>query len=136
MNIKEIEQCDDVQKLIIHGRGQRDREIAMKFAWNVKRLGFRVFLSESREYGFITDDSESRVLSFGTSYRMINLSGNYQPSTSHGSGWSIAKDLDVFQNREFIQKCLYMESPFKNTVLSTVKDYMGRYNSSSKFTEI
>lgn len=125
-----------VKDFIIHGKGQRERETAMKFAYNVKRMGFRVFLSESEEYGFITDETESRVLSFGASYGMIKLSGVYQPNSGHGSGWGIAKELDVIQSKDFIQKCLYLPSPYASTKLSTVKDYLNRYQSSSKFNKI
>lgn len=125
-----------VKDLIIHGKGQRERETSMKFAYNVKRMGFRVFLSESKEYGFITDETEKRVLSFGTSYGMINLSGVYHANPNHGSGWGIAKELDVIQSKNFIQECLYMPSPYTGTTLSTVKDYLKTYQSSSKFWEL
>jgi len=65
------------------------REQVAQWAGTIKGLGFRVWLDKGGTYGFISDESESRVLSFG--FRDGgSLGGNYgPPSQESGTGWRL-----------------------------------------------
>lgn len=118
----------------------RQRE-ASEFAAHVKSLGFRAFIAESGEYGFVTDAEGTRVLSFsftGTS----SLSGNYYPpSRESGTGWGMHKFPGELATADDVHKALYANPPswlcgkgWKR--LSTMADYLGQYQSSSRFVEV
>lgn len=49
---------------------------ARNFAERITHMGFTVYLAEPGPYGFITDETESRVLSFSFN-DMTSLGGNY-----------------------------------------------------------
>ena len=60
----------------------------VEYAQQIKALGFRVWLAKSNTYGFISDDTGSRVLSWSTEDLSGALSGNYGPaSRESGTGW-------------------------------------------------
>lgn len=121
--------------------GPRMRE-TIAFAERITHIGFTVYLAESGFYGFITDNTENRVLSFsfndGTS-----LSGNYgPPSTQSGTGWRMDIQPHELISAEQVTKALYASPPdFTRRggigwrYLSTVKQYLDAYGSSSKFTK-
>jgi hypothetical protein len=63
---------------------------ASAFALHVKGLGFRAFLAKSGTYGFITDDTGSRVLSFSFNDDggpMIKLCHHYAYQACEHDGW-------------------------------------------------
>jgi hypothetical protein len=122
-------------------RSKRDILDTEKFAYFIKGLGFKVYIAKSGSYGFITDDTESRVLSFSFTAGG-SLSGNYgPPSTQSGTGWRMNESPYDLKTAEDVRKALYANPPdwirgrgWK--YLSSVKQYLGEYGSSSGFTEI
>lgn len=113
------------------------REQAAEFAGRMRALGFTVYLAKSGDYGFITDATESRVMSFsmndGTS-----LSGNYgPPSHGSGTGWRMDKTPDQLRTAEDVRKALYATPPafcgrgWKN--YTTVKQHLETYGDSSGY---
>lgn len=116
------------------------RDEARAFAERVKALGFVVYMAESGTYGFVTDASESRVLSFGLDMG-ASLSGNYgPPSTTSGTGWRMDKTPNMLRTAADVQKALYAHPPVWCgngwKYLSTVKQYLAHYGASSRFVRI
>ena len=116
---------------------------ALEFAEHAKALGFRAFLAECGEYGFITDSTESRVLLFGFG-TTPHLSGSYYPpSTQNGTGWRMNGLPTTLMTKDEIRDALYAMPPewtrrdgpgWKR--VSTMADYLSMYGKSSRFTEI
>jgi hypothetical protein len=87
------------------------REEVAQWAGTIKGLGFRVFLAESRTYGFITDAEGSRVLSFGFSDGG-SLGGNYgPPSQESGTGWRMDESPWDLKTAEDVKRALYAQAP-------------------------
>lgn len=84
------------------------REQVAQWAGTIKGLGFRVWIAESGTYGFISDASESRVLSFGTD----SLGGNYgPPSQESGTGWRMDQAPWDLKTAADVKAALYAEAP-------------------------
>jgi hypothetical protein len=111
-----------------------------RFAERISQLGFTVYVAKSGTYGFITDDTESRVLSFSFN-DSGSLGGNYgPPSTESGTGWRMDKSPYSLATAEDVKEALYASPPtwlrgkgWK--YLSTVAQYLGQYGASSQFTK-
>lgn len=118
------------------------RERAAAFAGFIKGLGFNVYLAESGEYGFITDNTKSRVLSFTFSgYSQSTLSGNYgPPSTESGTGWGMNAETWHMKTAKDVNEALYAHAPshcgggWKR--YTTVEEHLALYGASSKFKEV
>lgn len=117
----------------------RQKEAA-EFAAHIKAMGFRAFIAESGEYGFVTDADGTRVLSFSFN-GPTGLSGNYHPpSRESGTGWAMSKFPGELMTREDVEMALYAMPPafagkgWKR--VSTMADYIGLYGASSRFTEV
>lgn len=113
---------------------------AREFAERIKAMGFVVYLVENREYGFITDDTESRVLSFSFD-ALSNLSGNYgPPSTESGTGWRLDRGPESLRTFDDVRTALYAYPPrwagngWRH--MSTVKQYLAAYQASSRFERV
>lgn len=113
---------------------------ATAFAHFIKGLGFRVYMAAQGDYGFITDETESRVLSFGFSITP-SLSGNYgPPSTTSGTGWRVDATPNQLQTADDVKRALYAHPPafcgggWK--YLTNVKQHLVHYGASSKYTQI
>ncbi len=117
------------------------REETAAFARRVTGLGFRVYVAKAGTYGFITDDTESRVLSF--SIADDSLSGNYgPPSIQSGTGWGMDKHPSSLTTAEEVREALYVNPPEWTLrkgkgwrYLSTVAQYLSQYGSSSQFKQ-
>jgi hypothetical protein len=117
-----------------------NREQAAQFAGFIKGLGFTVYMAEQGHYGFITDETESRVMcfQFGVPNR---LSGNYgPPSRESGTGWHLSKDPSDLKTAQDVREALYETPPpfagrgWKH--FTTVEQHLAAYNSSSKYTKL
>lgn len=114
---------------------------AREFALYIKGLGFRVYIAKAGDYGFITDETESRVLSFGFSSGG-SLSGNYgPPSVASGTGWRMERTPYDLRTAADVHEALYAAPPDwlrgKGwSYLSTVKQYLSQYGQSSGFVEV
>ena len=115
--------------------GAYEKENVLIFAYNCKKLGFNVYLAESNAYGFVTDDNESRVLSFSGHFGGVKLSGNYK-SSKNGTGWRIKEFTNENPTRQEIKTLLYINSTFENDGYTSVKDYLKNYQSSSHFRKV
>lgn len=115
-------------------------DAAKEFAERIKGLGFKVYLAKKGTYGFITDDSAARVLSFSLNDNG-SLGGNYRPPSSEsGTGWRLDKTLSDMRTVHDVREALYTHPPlfcgrgWKH--LSTVAQYLAQYGSSSQFEEV
>lgn len=114
------------------------REEVAAFAGRIKGLGFRVFIAKAGTYGFITDASGSRVLSFSLTGN--GLSGNYgPPSATSGTGWRVDKSPSDLRTADDVREALYAYPPpwtgngWKH--MTTVAQHLASYGSSSKYEE-
>lgn len=121
-------------------------ERCIKFAEHIKGLGFRVFLSKSKTYGFITDQKGERVLSFSFSGLQDTLSGNYgPPSTTSVTGWRLStwrlSTLPAhLQIRSDVVKALNASPDFNVgkgwKYFQSLDQHLAMYGSSSGYEEI
>jgi hypothetical protein len=113
---------------------------ASDFAHFVKGLGFKVYLAKAGHYGFITDSTEERVLSFSFSDGS-SLSGNYgPPSRESGTGWRLEQSPHDLKTADDVRRALNAYPPAfcgKGwNYLTTVKQHLAIYGSSSEYTEV
>jgi len=112
---------------------------AAEFAERITALGFTVYLAESGRYGFITDNTEKRVLSFSFDGIENALSGNYgPPSTQSGTGWRLDFGPESLQSKEDVRRALYALPAFCGNgwkYLTTVKQHLAEYGASSRYTK-
>jgi hypothetical protein len=101
----------------------------------IKALGFTVYLAERGDYGFITDASEKRVLSFS---RDGGLSGNYgPPSTTSGTGWKMDGSFYDLKTADDVNRALNAHPPswcgngWKT--FTTVAQHLALYGASSRY---
>lgn len=111
------------------------------FAQRIAAFGFRVFIARDGEgeWGFITDDTAQRVLSFSFNDGG-SLGGNYgPPSQESGTGWRIDGDPWSLKTADAVRKALYAHPPVwcgKGwRYLTTVDQHLSQYGSSSRFAE-
>jgi hypothetical protein len=128
-----------------------DYQTAREFAQFIKGLGFRAFVAGTpggdgtRGYGFITDASGERVLSFQMGDQ--SLGGNYgPPSREAGTGWRLPDSIYSLKTADDVRAALnaYPE-PFCQRAtdtrggwkyFTTLEQHLGQYGSSSKYEEI
>lgn len=114
--------------------------MGVEFALHIKSLGFVVYLAGSNDYGFITDDSGERVLSFSM-HDCGSLSGNYgPPSAQSGTGWRLEQSPDMLRTAQDVKHALYAGAPnwagkgWKN--YTTAAQHLGTYAASSKYRRV
>ena len=115
------------------------QKMGKEFADHAKAMGFTVYLAKTGTYGFLTDNDGMRVLCFDCDHmRGTKLSGNYQPSKNHGTGWQIAESVHLPRKDE-LQAYLY--TPVPNWItrpvqpFTTVEQHLDRYGRSSGYTK-
>jgi hypothetical protein len=116
------------------------RDAARDFAASIKALGFQVYVAERGEYGFITDDTETRVLSFSFTDGG-RLSGNYgPPSRESGTGWCMDAVPSDLLTADHVRKALYAPAPafagkgWKR--YTTVEQHLATYGNSSRYEKV
>ncbi len=112
----------------------------MTFAGFIKGLGFTVYLAKAGDYGFITDDTGSRVLSFSFTDGG-SLSGNYgPPSQKSGTGWRLEQSPSDLRTAADVRRALNASAPSWCgdgwTRYTSVSEHMKLYGDSSEFTRI
>lgn len=118
---------------------ERKKQATLEFAQKLTDWGFKVYIAESGTYGFVTDESGKRVLSFqdiGSSFEA--LGGNYgPPSVQSGTGWRMDEVPSDLDSAEKVKATLNALPPaFAGTgwkKLSTIEDHMKDYQSSSRY---
>lgn len=121
---------------------QTERDETRAFAKRISNLGFAVYIAENGNYGFVTDETESRVLDFAFSGIEATLGGNYgPPSTRSGTGWGIENSPYSLKTADDVKAALYSTAPSYCErgehgwrYYSNVKQYLAHYGSSSRFT--
>lgn len=113
---------------------------AIEFATRIKALGFRVWLAERDRYGFISDDTGARVVSFSFSDG-TSLGGNYgPPSTISGTGWRMDTMPDDLQTASDVRRVLDTSPPPRAgngwKYMTTVEQHLATYGTSSRYREI
>ena len=116
------------------------RKEARDFAARMSALGFTVYLAEQGHYGFLTDETESRVLGFSFTGVCSSLSGNYgPPSSESGTGWGLAQSPGDLRTADDVREALYAIPPAYCgrgwTHFTNVKQYMSRYGASSRYAK-
>ena len=113
------------------------QERAAQFAGFIKGLGFTVYMAKAGTYGFITDATESRVLSFSMTDGG-SLSGNYgPPSHASGTGWKLEQHPADLKTADDVRRALYATAPgfcgrgWKK--YTTVADHLATYGASSRY---
>lgn len=85
---------------------------AHDFAHRIAAMGFVVYLATAGHYGFISDDSGARVLSFQFAGVEDTLSGNYgPPSRDSGTGWRMDQTPQSLDSVEAVTRALYAHPP-------------------------
>ena len=115
------------------------QEQTTELAARIKALGFRVFVAERGEYGFITDAEGSRVLSFGFSDGG-SLGGNYgPPSKESGTGWRMDRTPYDLKTAADVSAALYAPAPAFTGKgwrrYTTLEQHLQQYGSSSRYQE-
>jgi hypothetical protein len=111
-------------------------EVAV-FASRITAWGFKVYIAQAGHYGFITDESESRVLSFSFSDGG-SLSGNYgPPSTTSGTSWRMNLRPHELASAAKVQEALYDMPPNWSKkgwrYVTTVAQHLQHYGSSAQY---
>lgn len=119
-----------------------DQKRAHMFADLMKSFGFTVYLAENGTYGFVTDETETRVLSFST--RDGSLSGNYSPpSNAAGTGWRLEATMSDLTSAKAVREALHASPPpyckrgddgWKR--FTTVAEHLKMYGASSRFYRV
>lgn len=117
------------------------KQFAADFAAHIKSLGFSVYMAESELYGFVTDETESRVLSFSFSDCVASLGGNYgPPSRESGTGWQIKEGPEALRTADDVRRVLYSRPDYHCgngwKYFSTVAQHLALYGSSSKYRKV
>lgn len=114
----------------------------LEFAQRIKALGFRVYVAKdgTGNYGFISDDSGKRVLSFSFNDGW-SLGGNYgPPSQESGTGWRMDEGPESLRTAEDVRRALYAHPPaFCGNgwkYLTTVDQHLAHYGMSSRYSEV
>lgn len=114
------------------------KQDTIAFAERIKALGFTVYIAERGTYGFITDQTASRVLTFSMEDGG-NLGGSYgPPSRESGTGWRMDIAPHHLNTADDVKQALYANPPewLRGKgwrYLSTVAQYLAIYGSSSRF---
>lgn len=114
---------------------------AHNFAQRIKALGFVVYLARGGHYGFISDESGARVLSFSFAGVEDTLSGNYgPPSHESGTGWRMNLRPQSLQTAEQVREALNAYPPdwcrngWKH--FTSLDEHLQRYGASSGYRKI
>jgi hypothetical protein len=117
---------------------------AHEFAQRIKSLGFVVYMAAGGHYGFITDETGARVLSFAFQGVEDTLSGNYgPPSRESGTGWQINATPQSLRTAEQVREALNAPAPDWTrkqgkgwTRYTTLAEHLAAYGASSKYRQI
>lgn len=116
-----------------------DRELIKTFAGIVlATTDYDVYVAERGTYGFYTNGE--RVVSFGTDFGMVTISGNYEPTSAAGTGWRIGEVGLSDVTEENLARWIRANAPGwtrnPNPVYTTLDKHLERYGSSSRYTKI
>jgi len=110
-----------------------ERALFDEIATTLRNYGLFVYRSKSGSYGFYTDGTGDRVVSFQTTGGRTMFSGNYA-TCKDGTGWQMTEDVP--RNRDEALALLYALAPAwanRAPVYMTCEDYLACYGRSSGF---
>lgn len=117
------------------------KQAAQEFAQRIVAMGFTVYLADRGTHGIITDDAESRVMSFQFDGVRSTLGGEYgPPSTTSGTGWQLSVDPCDLLTANDVRKALYAVPPewagsgWK--YFTTLAQHLATYDASSRYTRV
>ncbi len=112
------------------------QKMIIELADKMREEGLKVFIAESGTYGFFTDKTEERVISFQVDLT-FTLSGNYKSlsNANLGSGWRISEEVP---NKFW--DVLYSSAPYwahggNAFKYVNVSEHLERYGKSSHYKE-
>lgn len=110
-------------------------EMVKELANQIKQEGFRVFIAKSGTYGFYTDTTGSRVVSFQADLGGMKFIGNYKTSAPHstGTGWELSQD--TFQGM-FNQSAPSWAVKGVTWKYTTLEQHLATYQQSSIYAEV
>lgn len=113
----------------------------------VLAANLRIFFAEKGDYGFITDETGSSVLTFGLDGIRLHFGGQYSAvnrgdAVYIGQGWQIADYLYPENSQDI--KTLFAQSTIapqwatrgKPVTIKTLEQYLKTYQRSSRFIEV
>lgn len=95
----------------------------------ILKEGLRVFIAERGTYGFYTNATGDRIVSFDIDLTIL-FHGQYK-SHDNGDGWRICEGIP-----DNFAALLRTPSPFSMIKYTTLDEYLAVYQTSSKFKEI
>ncbi len=116
------------------------QQAAQEFAQRILALGFRVWMAERGTYGFISDETGKRVLSFSAE-DCGSLGGNYgPPSRESGTGWRMDQGPHDLRTADDVRAALNALPPsFCGNgwkYLTSVAQHLGQFGTSSHYVEL
>jgi hypothetical protein len=109
------------------------RQVIKELSDELIDAGFRVFIAESGTYGFYTDKSGERVVSFQVDYLSPVFSGNYK-SKHCGTGWRFERPLEYDQMLN--AGAPYWATKGERIRYTSLDDHLNQYQASSKYSEV
>lgn len=115
-----------------------EKQAALEIAEGAKREGFRVFLAERGTYGFFTDDSGTRVVSFQIGLQGPSFIGNYKTSAPKqtGTGWQICTGTPRSYANLFSAAAPRWATGDVTWRYTTLAEHLKTYQPSSRYTEL
>jgi hypothetical protein len=110
-------------------------EMIIETARMLVDLGYTVYLSKNKDYGFYTN--RLRVVSFGGCWSFsLDFSGNYQ-SSHDGTGWLIVsgRELTTEDAADYIAMNAPRWATTEKVRYTTPEQYLAMYGVSSGFTQ-
>ena len=97
--------------------------------------GWRVFIAERGHYGFFTNDTGERVISFQLNLGVVIWNGNYKTSNPKrtGGGWRLQPD--TYKNMFYAQPP-YWAVGGEKWKYTTLEMHLKTFQKSSKYMEI
>ena len=109
------------------------KQVISELASELTNAGFRVFIAKSGTYGFYTDGTGERVVSFQVDYLSPSFGGNYK-SKHCGTGWRI-DPIGSFEDM-LNAPAPYWATKGEQVKLTTLEQHLATYQSSSQYKEL
>ena len=114
------------------------QDIINDLAIEIKKQGFRVFLSKKGAYGFFTDNEGKKVICFSLTIGPVTFSGNYKtdkPSQT-GTGWRITDDIPKDFSEVYNAHAPRWATKNSNWKYTTLRQHLKSYQWSSRYKEV
>jgi hypothetical protein len=113
------------------------KELIQHIAKNLHSFGYDVYLSADGRHGFYTNGK--RVVCFGGQWNFsVDFSGNYLPTRTSGTGWSIANeqaDITKEQADSYINPNAPRWTGNTSPIYTTPEQHLKTYGESSGYAK-